>query len=194
MIGRARLAPSSPPRSPAPGMGALGAFRAVPGSYSVEKGAPITPDQCPFKNQLYEDDTLCCHPTGKNDWTCRRVNVAEKGGGAAAPSGPVPASTDTCLRGLQLFLAQGGQLPYASATGLWNPETEVSLSSRFPNPRAYPGGPCAMLALLGLKPEQAPVHAGFAFPSLSAGGVSPGALAAVGIVALIAILAARRAG
>jgi hypothetical protein len=169
--------------APAIGMGALGAppYRPVPGKYDVVTGVdPMTPDKCP-KGGLYEDSTLCCVEKGGGRWNCRRVEIAEKG---AAKKPPPPTATETtCIRALQIYLVNQGKLSYASTTGQWNAETEAALAGRFPNPRAYPGGPCAMLAMFGLRPESGePVRAGINLPGI--GSVSPGALAIAGIAIL----------
>lgn len=98
------------------------------------------------------------------------------------------ASEATCIRGLQLYLVNQQSLSYAFATGTWNPETEAALSSRFPNPRAYPGGPCTMLTLLGVQPSGVPPRSGMNFPRIDS--VSPGAIAIAGaaIIGLLVIV------
>lgn len=170
--------------------------QAVPGEIRYEGTWTANPASCREKNwQVFGDGKLCCVPSADDKaWRCQDV-TAPRGPGYT-PAGSSSASSgvaDTCLRSLQLYLVETQGLPYPSATGQWNQATERALAFRFPNPRAYPGGPCAMLTLLNISPNQplAPSRAGmnFGLPS----DISPVAVGLVAAVVLAAVLATRRA-
>lgn len=155
----------------------------VPGPYTmVTDVGPIARDKCP-QGGLYKNDTLCCIEKGEGKWRCRQVEMSTQNKEQTTPDKP-----DTCLRAIQLYYTKRQELPYSAVTGKWNKETEVALSSRFPSPKDYAGGPCAMLTMLTIRPDA---------PSMTSAGIAqqiPGGMmtvAAVGVAALAAIIYAR---
>jgi hypothetical protein len=168
----------------------MGAFRAVPGAYTIATDVgPMERSKCPAGG-LYEDNTLCCIEKAGNEWRCRRVSDAPaKAPDKPAPDKPAPDKPDTCLRAIQFYYLNRQQLAYSAVTGAWNPETEAILAARFPNPKAYTGGPCAILAMLGIRPD-APAATGPGIAQQVPGGMLT--IAAVGVAALAAIIYATR--
>lgn len=119
----------------------------VPGPYQVDTSVPaVTPAECRANfASLFNNDTLCCFKAD-DTWSCRPVR--------GAPTTPTPTppaqAPEFCLRSLQIYLRDKGYLNAADATGTWNRATEMALARQFPNPQAYPGGTCAMLAAISL--------------------------------------------